>query len=113
MTPHIAQARRAATHLLWAACAGGLAEETIEIMKIAMKLWPDGELMLGKGSPLADSPSARSWRNAMSHLIAAKDAQALAMNIDWEQRAKAEALADQCLQRTATEMETEGGDANS
>lgn len=88
MTPHIAEARRAAVHLLWAACAGGTLQEACDLQKIASDLWPEPPLMVGKGSPLADSPSPHAWRNAEEALTRARALQEQSMGID---RAKAEA----------------------
>lgn len=97
MTPHIAEARRAAAHLLWAAIAGGTAEEGVAIMHLCGELWPDKPLMLGKEGPFRDSPSAQQWTNAISTLELARAAQGLKLGINWDERAKAEALIDRAL----------------
>lgn len=92
LTPHVAEARRAAAHVLWAACGGGTLEEAAALMRDACNIWPDQPLMVGKGSPLADSPSFESWRRARAALEAARTLQGERLNIDWAQREKAEAL---------------------
>lgn len=92
MTPHIAEARRAATLLLWAACAGGTLEEAGELMGFASELWPDKPLMVGKGSPLADSPSPEAWRRASASLDAARTAQETHLGIDREKAETAEQI---------------------
>jgi hypothetical protein len=90
MSPHIADARKAATLTLWAACAGAPMDEAIEMMRLATEIWPVPPRMVGKGSPLADSPSAEAWTNAAAALEAARDAQGAHLGIDWAQRAEAE-----------------------
>lgn len=99
MTPHVADARRAAAHLLLAAVAGGTAEEAIALMHFASDLWPEPPLCVGKGSPIADSPSAKAWTNAHTALEQAQAAQGERLKINWEDRAKAEALIDRAFAR--------------
>lgn len=100
MTPHIAEARKAAAHILWAAHAGAPMNEAIEMMQFASSIWPDQPLTVGKGSPLADSPSAKAWSNAAAALEAARVAQGLHLGIDWIEREKAERLVAEAMERT-------------
>lgn len=98
MTPHVAEARRAAVHILWAACPGATLEEASEMMKAASALWPDKPLLVGKGGPLADTPSAEAWRRAAVALDAAKVSHGLCLRIDWDQRQEAERVAGEFIE---------------
>lgn len=97
MTPHIAEARRAAVHLLWAACAGGTMDEAVALMSAASELWPEQPLRVGKNSPLADSPSPKAWRNASEALERARALQEAHMGIDREKAEAAERLAGDAI----------------
>lgn len=97
LTPHVAEARRAAALTLWAACGGGTMEEGCVLMQFASDLWPEPPLTIGPNGPLADSPSAKAWTNASEALERAQRSQGARMNIDWAQRAEAEALIDRAL----------------
>lgn len=92
MTPHVAEARRAAALTLCAAIGGGTADEMVTLMKFADALWPEPPLMVGKGGPIADSPSFAAWANASAAFDAAKAAQGERLNINWAQREEAERL---------------------
>jgi hypothetical protein len=85
MTPHIAEARRAAAQLLWAAAAGGAMTESLELMRFANELWPEPPLMIDQ---LADSPSPEAWRRATAAAEQARTLQEQRLGID---RAQAEA----------------------
>lgn len=97
MTPHVAAARRAAAHALWAAAAGCPMEEAIELMNLCVELWPEGKLMVGRGPPLADVPSPKAWRNAAENLDQARSLQEAAMGIDRERAEAAEKLIEENL----------------
>ncbi|MCL4715528.1 MAG: hypothetical protein KJZ75_11510 [Hyphomonadaceae bacterium] len=74
-------------------------EEAVEVMRLASSIWPEQPLMVGKGSPLADSPSAKAWTNARDALDAAQAAQGAHLGIDWTQRAQAERIVAEAMSK--------------
>jgi hypothetical protein len=97
ITPHVAEARRAAALTLWAAIGGAPMSEGAVLMQFASDLWPEQPLLLGKDGPMVDSPSFKAWANASAALDAARTAQGQRLSIDWTQREEAERLIARAL----------------